>query len=86
MRQLTPADPINLDGPGVIRWAAGDPNGRRSLTWVVKGARNDDSVYIGTRSTMHDMKLSLHPKHWRMAFNKDAAASQVFDGIGLAHP
>lgn len=35
----------------------------RSLTWMVKGHTNEpgqDDVYIGTRQTMNDVKLSLH--------------------------
>jgi hypothetical protein len=74
---LTPPDPVSLDGPGALRWAAGHPDGPRSLTWTVKGARNDDSVYIGTRSMMHDIKLSLHPTTWRMAFTAEATPNYV---------
>jgi hypothetical protein len=77
---LTPPDPIYLDGPGTLRWAAGQPDGLRSLTWSVIGARNDDSVYVGTRSTMHEMKLSLHPNRWRMAFTDQAASNHVEEG------
>lgn len=35
----------------------------RSLTWMVKGhtnKRGQDEIYIGTRQTMDDIKLSLH--------------------------
>lgn len=58
---LTPPDPVVLDRPGTLRWAAGQPDGPRSLTWSVIGG-GDDSVYVGTRSTMHEMKLSLQPQ------------------------
>lgn len=73
---LTPPEPVYLDGPGTLRWAAGRPDGPRSLTWSVIGG-GDGSVYVGTRSTMHDMKLSLHPNRWRMALTDRAARNQL---------
>lgn len=48
---------------GAIRFAAGNPDGLRSLTWSVKGRTNkqgQDDFYIGTRQTMDQIKLTLH--------------------------
>jgi hypothetical protein len=77
---LAPPDPDHLHNPGALRWAAGSPDGPRSLTSCVIGGNNDDSVYIATRSTIKDMKLSLHPTRWRMAFTDNAAANHVPPG------
>jgi hypothetical protein len=51
-------DFLELDKPGTIRWASGSPDGPRSLTWQVIGARNSDDVYVGARGMMKDQKLS----------------------------
>ncbi|WP_433755829.1 hypothetical protein [Nocardia sp. CA-135398] len=40
------------------------------------GEKNGD-VYIGLRTGMGDMKLSLHPAKWRMALTKEAAAVRL---------
>ena len=58
-----PPPPMILNQPGKIRFAAGEPTGRRSLTWTVTGWSNQagkDEVYIGNRQTMGHSKLSLH--------------------------
>jgi hypothetical protein len=60
---LIPPQPLKLSEPGTLRFAAGRPGGLRSLTWMVKGRTNEqgqDEVYIGTRQTMNDVKLTLH--------------------------
>ena len=60
---LIPPEPLSLSGPGTLRFAAGRPDGLRSLTWMVKGRTNEqgqDEVYIGNRQTMNDVKLTLH--------------------------
>jgi hypothetical protein len=60
---LIPPEPLKVSGPGALRFAAGRPNGLRSLTWRVEGRTNrrgQDEIYIGTRQTMKDVKLSLH--------------------------
>lgn len=76
---LLPPEPQNLSGPGTIRWAVGNPLGPRSHTWAVVVER-DHSVYIGLRPHMGDMKLSLHPAKWRMAFTAEAAKQHLPDG------
>lgn len=52
-----------LNGPGVVRFAAGNADGARSHTWRIKGVTNasgHDDIYVGTRRTMHALKISLH--------------------------
>jgi hypothetical protein len=62
------SEPLKLDGPGTIRWAAGQPGGPRSMTWLVTANKNSDEVYLGARGLMKDMKLSLHASDiWRLA-------------------
>ena len=61
--QLQPPSRVMLTGPGAVRWAARSEDGRRSLTWRIRGTTNKagkDEVYTGTRQTMGDVKLSLH--------------------------
>jgi hypothetical protein len=71
----SPTDIVTLQTPGTIRWATGKPEGPRSLTWTVVGARNSDDVYIGTRGLMGAAKLSLHESGvWRFAFTPSGAA------------
>jgi hypothetical protein len=60
---IQPPTPVQLRGPGVVRWAAGTENGPRSLTWRVAGVSNKsgkDDIYVGTRQTMNAVKISLH--------------------------
>jgi hypothetical protein len=67
-------DFVELSQPGTLRWASGSPDGPRSLTWQVIGARNSDDVYVGARGMMKDQKLSLHESgRWRWAFTQPAA-------------
>lgn len=74
-------DFIELDKPGTIRWASGSPDGPRSLTWQVIGARNSDDVYVGARGMMKDQKLSLHKSGvWRWAFTQPAAQKYLPPG------
>lgn len=52
-----------LDKPGVVRFAAGSADGARSHTWRIQGVTNasgHDDIYVGTRRTMHAIKISLH--------------------------
>lgn len=68
----SPYDVVTLASPGAIRFATGDPNGLRSLTWTVVGSRNSDDVYVGARGLMGAAKLSLHQSgKWRFAFTKE---------------
>jgi hypothetical protein len=68
------AEMVELAKPGTIRWASGSPDGPRSLTWQVIGARNSDDVYVGARGMMHTQKLSLHESGvWRWAYTQPAA-------------
>jgi hypothetical protein len=64
------SEPLVLDGPGTLRWAAGRPDGPRSMTWLVTANNNSDEVYVGARGLMNDMKMSLHASgNWRLALN-----------------
>ena len=75
----SPWDVVTLPGPGTIRWATGHPDGPRSLTWSVLGARNSDDVYVGPRGLMGAVKLSLHQSGvWRFAFTE-----QGVEKVGL---
>jgi hypothetical protein len=61
--EIEPPPPAILDGPGVVRFAAGSESGPRSLTWRVSGVSNSagsDDIYVGTRQTMGNVKISLH--------------------------
>jgi hypothetical protein len=70
----SPTDILTLQQPGTIRWATGHPDGDRSLTWTVVGARNTDDVYVGARGLMGAAKLSLHQSGvWRFAFTAQGA-------------
>jgi hypothetical protein len=67
---IQPPECVVLDHPGVVRFAAGSETGPRSHTWRVEGVSNasgHDDIYVGTRRTMKDVKISLHdakpPKH-----------------------
>lgn len=69
--------PISLYGKGTLRWAVLDHrNATRSRTWAAKcdtNTRNQDSVYVGTRDSMKDIKLSIHGDFWRLALTEQAA-------------
>jgi hypothetical protein len=67
-------------GPGgSIRWAVGSPDGPRSQSWLLKGSRSDDDVYLGPRWDIGVIKLSLHRSgRWRMAWTDEYA-----DSVGL---
>lgn len=76
-----PSDAVILTKPGTIRWASGHPDGPRSATWQVVGARNSEYVYLGSRSMMGAMKLSLHQSSvWRLAFTKPIAEKYLEPG------
>jgi hypothetical protein len=59
--------PLILTRPSVIRWETERSDAARSLTWRAEGDVNksgEETIYFGTRQTMGDMKLSLHPGWW----------------------
>lgn len=63
MAYIQPPEPVVLDGPGAVRFAAGSESGPRSHTWRVQGVTNasgHDDIYVGTRRTMRGVKISLH--------------------------
>ena len=68
-----------FEGHGIIRWAVGSPEGPRSQTWMLIGRSNGD-IYLAPRHKMHEVKLSLHPTKWRMAWTEQAAAHHVPPG------
>jgi hypothetical protein len=69
-----PPPPQVVSLGGAVRFAVGDPAGLRSHTWSVVGNKTTDDIYLGLRVRMHDVKLTLHPRKWRMAFTEQAAA------------
>ena len=74
-------DYVVLNKPGAIRWATGNPEGARSQTWQVVGARTKDDVDVSTRAVMHAIKLSLHESGiWRVALTQPAAAKYLIPG------
>jgi hypothetical protein len=71
--------PQTRERGGTIRWAVGSLDGLRSQSWNVVGSAAYDDVYIGLRTQMGVIKLSLHQSgQWRMAWTEDGA-----QGIGL---
>jgi hypothetical protein len=78
---VAPSDAVIVTKPGTIRWASGRPDGLRSATWQVIGAKNSDDVYLGSRSWMGTMKLSLHQSDvWRLAFTRRIADNHLKPG------
>lgn len=86
---LIPPKPIELGEPGTLHFAAGDPNGLRSLTWTVTGHSNQkglDEVYISNRQTRPQIKLSIHQADGqgrdaasRLAFRAEFSKREGFD-------
>ncbi|MFE7198499.1 hypothetical protein [Microbacterium oxydans] len=63
---------------GKIRFAAGASNAPRSSTWMVVGGTNDRDVYIGMRSQLHEIKISLHASgKWRLALTESFAETDA---------
>jgi hypothetical protein len=49
-----------------LRFAAGEP-GRRGTVWRLWGAKNADDVYLASRASAHEFKVSLHQSgDWRL--------------------
>jgi hypothetical protein len=70
-----------LDRPGTIRWAVGSLGKPRSNTWNVVGHGNTDDVFIGVRERIGDIKVSLHPATWRLAYTERGQRKYGDDGI-----
>jgi hypothetical protein len=65
----------------IILRATGHPDGPRSLTWSVLGAKNSDNVYVGTWGMMDAAKLSLHESGvWRSHSRRRAEKEQLPEG------
>jgi hypothetical protein len=60
-----------------IRFRVEDDAGLSSATWVVKGSKNGDDVYIGARAIMSEIKLSLHSGTWRMAYTAESTHAKT---------
>jgi hypothetical protein len=78
--EIPPPAPLILGRPGTVRWAVGVEAGLRSSTWRVHGVSKStggDDIYIGTRQTMHAVKLSLHDTD---ASGRPPAALLAFTG------
>jgi tetratricopeptide (TPR) repeat protein len=53
-----------------LRFAVGDPQGRRSAQWFVTAV--GDEVFVAADSMRKNMKASLHPSgQWQQAFHKE---------------
>lgn len=49
-----------------LRFAAGEP-GHRGTVWRLWGAKNADDVYLASRTSAHEFKVSLHQSgDWRL--------------------
>jgi hypothetical protein len=55
-----------------LRFAVGDPAGISSNSWRVWVEDRDSSVYIKCRDNYSEVKVSLHPRKWRMALTTEA--------------
>jgi hypothetical protein len=79
---------VNDDAPlpqvvehgAAVRFAVGTPDGSRSQSWVIarhgsRGTNPDtaDDVFLGTRTQMKLIKLSLHQNVWRLAVQRPKA-------------
>ena len=77
-------EPIELGGPGgTMRFGVGDPDGLRSTIWTVTAPRNKADVYVGNRSIMHQLKISLHESgDWRYQWTREQGATFLPAGVG----
>jgi hypothetical protein len=76
-----PPHPQVYDRPDTIRWAVGSPVGPRSSTWNVVGNAKTDDVYLGVRDRIGEIKVSLHPVKWRLAYTELGQTRYGTDGI-----
>lgn len=68
----TPPPEIKAKSGGELRFAVGDPEGLRSASWKLQGSRKSRDLYVGCRSEMNQLKLSLHKSDvWRLAYTSD---------------
>jgi hypothetical protein len=75
-----PPEPLHVEIGGSLRIAVGSPGGLRSSTWLIRGSRSRDDVYIGPRSVMGMWKLSLHGLvSWRLARTAEYAKATGLD-------
>lgn len=68
----TPPPEFKMKSGGALRFAVGDPGGLRSASWKVQGSKTSRDLYVGSRSEMNELKLSLHKSGvWRLAYTKE---------------
>lgn len=77
---LQPPPPVIEPRDRKLRFRVEHSSGSSSLTWSVIANRNTDDVYVGVRSRMGEMKLTLHKHKWRLALTEQAAAHQLPPG------
>lgn len=72
--------PQVVEYEAAVRFAVGSPDGPRSQSWVIarhgsRGRNSDtaDDVFLGTRTQMKLIKLSLHRSVWRLAVQRPKA-------------
>lgn len=76
--------PLPRAGKGVaLRFAVGEP-GRRGTVWRLWANRDKNDVYVSSRMSAGDLKVSLHQTgDWRLQFVKPEGPTKVFyRGIG----
>jgi len=61
---------MNSNKNGVLTFAVGGPKEYRSALWRIWVRKN--SVYLTTRDLGGIIKLSLHPKVWRLAYTEES--------------
>jgi len=73
--KLIPPYRIDVGRGGTVRFRVAASDGRRSSTWVVKGHKFKRDVFVGTRDSMDEVKLSPHGLEcWRIAWTSEAVA------------
>jgi len=74
------SESVEVPVGGTLRFAMGSPNGPRSSTWSIIGHKRTRDLYIGCRSNMHEVKVSLHESgRWRFGYTAVAAAARGID-------
>jgi hypothetical protein len=72
---LVPPPRVDFGPDRTLSFRVADEHGRCSSTWWVKTHKSKRDVFLGTRGSNDDMKLSLHGLDcWRIAWTSEAVA------------